>query len=72
MAPPCARRAIVEAEQRWSAFRRVTKILLSRTPPYFGRHVKPLFPAAFTVVSTHQFALGPHGGLWPVLLTCDP
>ncbi|RVE43027.1 hypothetical protein evm_012339 [Chilo suppressalis] len=33
--------------------------LLSRVPPCFGRHVKPLVPAASTVVSTHQYALGP-------------
>jgi hypothetical protein len=25
---------------------------------------------AFAVVSTHQPALGPHCGLWPVLLMC--
>jgi hypothetical protein len=31
---------------------------LSRAPPCFGRHVKPLVPAAFAVVSTHQPALG--------------
>jgi hypothetical protein len=34
--------------------------------------VKPLVPAALAVVSTHQPALGPHGGLWPVLLMCNP
>jgi hypothetical protein len=39
----------------------VTKNLLSRAPPRFGRHVKPLVPAAFAVVSTHQPALGPRG-----------
>jgi hypothetical protein len=43
-----------------------------RAIPCFGRHVKPLVPAAFAVVSTHQPALGPRGGLWPVLLMCDP
>jgi hypothetical protein len=42
--------------------------LLSRVPLCFGRHVKPLVPAAFAVVSIHQSALGPRGGLWPVLL----
>jgi hypothetical protein len=61
-------RAIVEAKQRWSVGW-VTKNLLSRAPPCFGRHVKPLVPAA--VVSTHQPALGPRGGLWPVLLMCN-
>jgi hypothetical protein len=42
--------------------------LLSRAPPYFRRHVKPLVQAAFAVISTHQPALGPRGGLWSVLL----
>jgi hypothetical protein len=41
----------------------VTKNLLSRAPPCFGRHVKPLVPVAFAVVSTLQPALGPCGGL---------
>jgi hypothetical protein len=36
---------------------------LSRAPPCFDRHVKPLVPAAFAVVSIHQPALGPRGGL---------
>jgi hypothetical protein len=40
--------------------------------PKHGRHVKPLVPAAFAVVSTHQSALGPRGGLWPVLLVGNP
>jgi hypothetical protein len=48
------------------------KNLLSRAPPYFGRLVKPLVPAALAVVSTHQPALGPRGGFWPVLLMCNP
>jgi hypothetical protein len=30
----------------------------------------PLVPAAFAVVSSHQPALGPRDGLWPVLLMC--
>jgi hypothetical protein len=49
---------------------------LSQAPPCLERYVKPLVPAAFAVVGTHQLALGvdttkphPHGGLWPVLLT---
>jgi hypothetical protein len=65
---------IAEAKQRsqWSVVGWVTKILSSRAPPCFGRHVKPLVPAAFAVVSTHQPALGPRGGLWPVLLICNP
>jgi hypothetical protein len=40
----------------------VTKNLL------FRAHVKPLVPGVFAVVSIHQSALGPRGGLWPVLL----
>ncbi|RVE51906.1 hypothetical protein evm_003526 [Chilo suppressalis] len=36
--------------------------LISRAPPRFGRHVKPLVPAASAVVGTHQSALGPRGG----------
>jgi hypothetical protein len=49
----------------------VTKNLLSRAPPCFRRHVKPLVLAAFAVVSTHQATLGPRGGLWPVVLMCS-
>ncbi|RVE39941.1 hypothetical protein evm_015409 [Chilo suppressalis] len=41
--------------------------LLSGVPPCFGRHVKPLVPAASAVVSTRQSALGPRGGSWPNL-----
>jgi hypothetical protein len=51
---------------------RVTKNVLCRAPPCFGRHVKPLVPAAFAVVSTHQSALPPRGGIWAVLLMCSP
>ncbi|RVE50796.1 hypothetical protein evm_004545 [Chilo suppressalis] len=36
--------------------------LLSRAPPYFGRYVKPLVPAASAVISTHQSVLGPRDG----------
>jgi hypothetical protein len=32
------------------------------------KFIKPLVPAAFAVVNTHQLALGPRGELWPVLL----
>jgi hypothetical protein len=49
-----------------------TKNLLSRTPPCLQRHVKPLVLVRFAVVSTHQPALGPRGGLWPVLLMYNP
>jgi hypothetical protein len=64
------RRAIAEVKQRWSFMGWVTKNLLSRAPPCFRRHIKPLVSASF-VVSTHQPALGPRGGLWPVLLICN-
>jgi hypothetical protein len=40
---------------------------ISRAPPCFGRHVKPV-PAVFAVVSTYHSALSPCGGLRPVLL----
>jgi hypothetical protein len=51
-------RAVAEVKQRWTVIGWVTKNLLYRAPPCFGRHVKPLVPAAFAVVSTHQAALG--------------
>ncbi|RVE42042.1 hypothetical protein evm_013300 [Chilo suppressalis] len=35
-----------KADHKWSVIRWVTKNLLSRVPPCFGRPVKPLFPAA--------------------------
>jgi hypothetical protein len=47
-------RAIAAVKQRWSVIGWVTKNVLSRAPPCFGRHVKQLDPAAFAVVSTHQ------------------
>jgi hypothetical protein len=65
-------RAIAEVKQRWSVMRWVTKILLSRAPPCFGRHVKPLVSAVFAAVSTQQPAEGPRGVLWPVLLISNP
>jgi hypothetical protein len=43
-------RVIMEVKQRWSVIRWVTKHLLSRVPPCFGRHVKPFVPAAILVV----------------------
>jgi hypothetical protein len=64
--------ATAEVKQRWSVIGWVTKNLLSRAPRCFRRHVKPLVPAAFAVVSTHQTALDPRGELWPVLLMCNP
>jgi hypothetical protein len=69
MAPRLVR---LEVKQPWSVIGWVTKNLLSRVPPCFGRHVKLLDPAAFAVVSTHQSVLGPRGGLWPVLFMCNP
>jgi hypothetical protein len=51
----CAWRAIEEAKQcsQWSVIMGDQNVL-SRTPPCFGRHVKPLVPAAFAVVSIHS------------------
>jgi hypothetical protein len=68
----CARRAIAKSKHRsqWPVLGWVTKNLLSGAPPCFGRHVKPL--AAFAVISTHQSALSPRGGLWPVPLVGNP
>jgi hypothetical protein len=63
---------IVEVKQRRSVIVWATKNLLSRSSPCFGRHVKPLVPAAFAVVSTHQPALGPGGEIWPVFLLYNP
>jgi hypothetical protein len=72
LAVSALRRAIVEVKQRWSVIQWVTINLLSRAPPCIGRHVMPLVPAAFAVVSTHQPALGLRGRLWPVLLMSNP
>jgi hypothetical protein len=66
---------IVKVKQHWSVIGWVTKNLLCRAPPCFGKHVKPLLPAAFAIVSTHQPALGPRGGLWPahvIRKACTP
>jgi hypothetical protein len=64
------RRAIAEDKQRWSVIGWATKNVLSRAPPCLRRRVKPLVTAEYAAVSTHQLALGPRGGLWPVLLLC--
>jgi hypothetical protein len=53
------RRAIAEVKQRWSVIGWVTKNLLSRAPPCFGRLVKPL------VQTVNR---GRRGGLWPFSL----
>jgi hypothetical protein len=47
------RSAIAEVKQRWLIIGWVTKNLLSRAPPAFGRHVNLLVPAEFAVVSTN-------------------
>jgi hypothetical protein len=52
------RSTIAEAKQYWSIIGWVTKNLIFRVRPCFGRHAKPLVPAVFAVVSTHQSALG--------------
>jgi hypothetical protein len=57
--------AIAEVKQGWADTGWVIKNLLSRVPLCFWRHVNPLVPAAFAVVSTHQPALGPRGGYDP-------
>jgi hypothetical protein len=49
---------------------RMAKYLVSQAPPCFGRYAKPLDPA-FALIITHQSALGPLGGLWPVVLMCN-
>jgi hypothetical protein len=61
------RRAIAEFKQHWSLIG-LPKIY---SPLCFGRHVKPLVPCEFAVVSTHQTTLGLRGGLWPVLIMCN-
>jgi hypothetical protein len=52
----------------WSVIGWIAKYLLCRPHSYYGRHVKPLVTATFSVVSTHQSTLDPRGGLLPVLL----
>jgi hypothetical protein len=56
-----------EVKLCWSVIEQKLIILSSLMLP----KVKPLVPDAFAVVSTHQFALGPRGGFWPVLLMCN-
>jgi hypothetical protein len=59
------RRANAEVKYRWSVNGMVTKNLLSRPPPCFGKYVKPLVPAAFAVVSTNP--PNSTGSAWRVL-----
>jgi hypothetical protein len=69
MAPVSAlRHEIAEIKQRRSVIGWVTKNVLSRAP-CLGRHVKPLVPTAFEVVSTQQSALGSRDGF--VLFICN-
>jgi hypothetical protein len=53
-------RAIAEVKQRWSVVEWMTKNLLSRAPPCFGRHVKRLV----------ALSLGLRGELLLFLLMC--
>jgi hypothetical protein len=69
LAASALRRAIAEVMQRWSVMGDQKCFTLA--PPWFGSHVKPLVPAAFAVVSTHQPALDSRGVLWHVLLMCN-
>jgi hypothetical protein len=59
------RRAIAEVKQLWSVIGWVTKIV-------YLELLRDSEGTAFAVVSTHQPVLGPRGGLWPVLLICNP
>ncbi|RVE52164.1 hypothetical protein evm_003237 [Chilo suppressalis] len=43
----------------WSVIGWVAENLLSRAPPCFGRHIKPLVPVASVVVSTRVVGHGP-------------
>jgi hypothetical protein len=38
---------------------------------YFNTDIDLLKTVDFRDLCTHQPALGPRGGLWPVLLVCD-
>jgi hypothetical protein len=59
----CAWRAIAEAKQCSQWMRKLTshrigdQNLLSRAPPRFGRHGKPLGPAAFAVMARSPITL---------------
>jgi hypothetical protein len=55
---PLSGRMITETKQHWSVIGWVTKNFSSSS---VLRHVKPLVPVEFVVVSTHQSALGPRG-----------
>jgi hypothetical protein len=63
------RRAIAEVKQHWSVIGWVTIYYLKLLRAL--RHVKPLVPAAFAVISTQQLELGPTW-LRPVLLVGNP
>jgi hypothetical protein len=53
-------------KQRWSVIGWVTKNF------YLELLRASEGTTAFAIVSTQPSALGPRGGLWPVLLMCDP
>jgi hypothetical protein len=63
----CARRAIAEAKHRsqWPVLGWVIKNLLSRAPPCFGRHVKPLVPL-------HLQSLAPTNPHWARVVGYGP
>jgi hypothetical protein len=54
--------AIAEVKQR-KGWLLVSHQKLPRAPLCFGKHGRPLIPAAFAVVRTHQSVLDPRGGL---------
>jgi hypothetical protein len=47
----CARRAMRNV---LNGYRMGDQNLISRAPPCFRRHIKPLVPVAFAIVSTHS------------------
>jgi hypothetical protein len=52
------RRAVAEVKQHWWVIdQKFIALKSTKKEDCFGRHVKPLVPAAFAVVSTHQSAL---------------
>jgi hypothetical protein len=61
------RHAIVEVMQRWAIIGWVTKNFFIPNSFVLRKALKPLVPAAFAVVSSHQPALRPRGGLWVVI-----
>jgi hypothetical protein len=66
------RRAITEVKQCWSVIGWVTKTLLLELLRASESTLSRWSRLHFAVVSTHQPALGPRGGLLPVLIMCNP